>query len=172
MIRSYQGYQPQTASNAWIADSADVIGKVIIDDEASIWFQSVIRGDGGMIHIGKQSNIQDRCVLHCDPENELLIGEGVSVGHGAILHGCEIHDHCLIGMGALIMNGAVIESDTIIAAGAVVLEHTRIPSGSLVVGCPGKIIKTISEVQKEQIRQNALHYVVLKQEYSEEEANG
>lgn len=163
MIYSYKDYKPVIESKAWIADSADVIGNVHIGEKVSIWYQSVIRGDCGKISIGKNTNIQDHCVLHCDPDNELMIGEGVSVGHSAIIHGCKIHEHCLIGMGAVIMNGVEVEPYSIIAAGAVVLENTVIPSGSLAVGCPAKVIKAISEEQKKQIIENAQHYIELKE---------
>lgn len=173
MIYSYKAMKPQTEAGSWIAESAEVIGNVYFAKNVSVWYQSVIRGDAGKISIGKNTNIQDRCVLHCDLENELTIGEGVSIGHGAIIHGCRIHDHCLIGMGAVIMNGAEIEPYSIIAAGAVVLENTVIPSRSLVVGCPAKVIKSVSEAQKQKIIENSQHYVELKESHRESrEANG
>lgn len=163
MIYSYQEIAPVTEADGWVADTADVIGDVHLAEGVSVWYQSVIRGDSGKIKIGKNTNIQDHCVLHSDPGHELTIKEGVSIGHGAIIHGCEIQEHCLIGMGAVIMNGAVIEPYSIIAAGAIVLENTKIPAGSLVVGCPAKVIKPVSEAQKKQIEDNAAHYVKLKE---------
>lgn len=173
MIYSYKAMKPITEAGTWIADSADVIGNVYLARNVSVWYQSVIRGDAGKISIGKDTNIQDQCVLHCDPGHELMIGEGVSIGHGAIIHGCRIHDHCLIGMGAVIMNGAKIEPYSMIAAGAVVLENTVIPSGSLAVGCPAKVIKSLGEAQREQIIKNAQHYLELKVEHQESrESNG
>lgn len=173
MLYSYKAMKPVTEAGTWIAESADVIGNVYLAKNASIWYQSVIRGDAGKISIGKDTNIQDQCVLHSDPEHELTIGEGVSIGHGAIIHGCCIHEHCLIGMGAVIMNGANIEPYSIIAAGAVVLENTVIPSGSLVVGCPAKVIKSLSGAQRQQIIKNAQHYAELKEAHRESrELNG
>ncbi len=173
MVYSYKAMKPITEAGTWIADSADVIGNVHLARNVSVWYQSVIRGDAGKISIGKDTNIQDQCVLHSDPGHKLTIGEGVSVGHGAIIHGCRIHDHCLIGMGAVIMNGAEIEPYSMIAAGAVVLENTVIPSGSLAVGCPAKVVKSLSEAQREQIIKNAQHYLELKEEHRESrESNG
>ncbi len=173
MIYSYKAMKPITEAGTWIADSADVIGNVYLARNVSVWYQSVIRGDAGKISIGKDTNIQDQCVLHCDPGHELTIGEGVSIGHGAIIHGCRIHDHCLIGMGAVIMNGAKIEPYSMISAGAVVLENTVIPSGSLAVDCPAKVIKSLGEAQREQIIKNAQHYLELKEEHQESrESNG
>jgi len=165
MITEYNGIKPRIAEDAWIAEDADVIGNVTIMNGSSIFFHSVVRGDSDHIVIGAKSNIQDGCILHTDPHHVLRIGDNVSVGHGAILHGCEIHDRCLIGMGAIVLNGAVIESDCIIGAGAVVTENMHIPQGSLVVGCPAKIIKKVSESQKADIVQNALHYVQMAQTY-------
>lgn len=165
MIYSHKGMTPVTESDVWIAESADVIGDVYLKTDASVWYQAVIRGDGGTISIGKGSNIQDQCILHTDPGHELVVGDHVSVGHGAILHGCTIHDHCLIGMGAIIMNGAEINPYSIIAAGAVVTENTVIPTGSLAVGCPAKVIKSVNAEQRTEIEANARHYIELKEEH-------
>ena len=130
--------KPVTEAGTWIAESADVIGNVYLAKNVSVWYQSVIRGDAGKISIGKDTNIQDQCVLHSDPEHELTIGEGVSIGHGAIIHGCCIHEHCLIGMGAVIMNGANIEPYSIIAAVARVVGKSVFTFGSLGGGWSAK----------------------------------
>ncbi len=167
MRYAFQGHHPQIDEQAWIADDADVIGQVRIGKDSSVFFHSVIRGDSDAIVIGEQTNIQDGCILHTDPEHQLILEDYISVGHGAILHGCHIQSHCLIGMGAVILNGAVIEPYCIIAAGAVITEGMHIPSGSLVVGCPGRIIKTISDEQKASIDENALHYRNLSKIYQE-----
>lgn len=173
MIRSVNAMIPTVDDTAWIAADADVMGAVQIAKDASIWFHAVIRADQNMISIGENSNVQDGCILHTDPDDPLVIGRGVSVGHGAILHGCTIEDHCLIGMGSIIMNRAHVHPYCIIGAGAVVKEEMEIPSGSVVVGCPAKIIGTIKEAQKQQIEANARHYVEWKQIYQgEDEKNG
>ncbi len=166
MMMEYQRCFPHVEEGVWIAEDADVIGAVSIGKESSIFFHSVIRADSEAIIIGAQTNIQDGCILHTDPSHPLMIEDGVSVGHGAILHGCHIQSHCLIGMGAVVLNGAQIEPYCIIGAGAVVTEGMHIPAGSLVVGCPARIIRTISEEQKASITHNALHYVALAKNYA------
>lgn len=172
MIREYKGLLPHAEDGVWIAEDADVIGQVSIGRESSVFFHSVIRADSDAIIIGKQTNIQDGCILHTDPAHQLIIEDGVSVGHGAILHGCHIQSHCLIGMGAVILNGAQIEPYCIIGAGAVVKEGMHIPSGSLAFGCPARIVRAISEEQKADIEHNALHYVALAKEYAGGKENG
>ena len=165
MIHAFQGNLPHVAMDAWVAQSSDVIGRVEIGSLSSVFFHSVLRGDQELISIGSGSNIQDGCILHTDPGHRLRIGKGVSVGHGAILHGCHIHDNCLIGMGAIILNGAEIEPYCIIGAGALIKENMHIPSGSLVVGTPGRILRSISEEQRLGIVENANHYVELAKAY-------
>lgn len=169
MIRRVKGMMPVVDDTAWIAADADVMGKVTIGRDAGIWFHAVIRADQNAIWIGEKTNIQDGCILHTDPDDSLVIGKEVSVGHGAILHGCTIEDHCLIGMGSIIMNRAHIHPYCIIGAGAVVKEGMEIPSGSVVVGCPTRIIGMIRDDQKQQIEANAHHYVEWKQVYQREE---
>ena len=142
----------------WIAPDAVLIGKVRIDAEASIWFGSVLRGDNELIHIGEGSNIQDRCVLHTDPGFPLTVGPGCTIGHAAILHGCTIAGDTLVGMGAMVMNGARVGRNCIIAAHALIAEGKTIPDNSLVVGAPGRIIRQTGEAEAEGLRRSAQIY--------------
>jgi carbonic anhydrase/acetyltransferase-like protein (isoleucine patch superfamily) len=149
----------------FIAENATVLGDVVLGREVSVWFGAVIRGDKDKIRIGDRSNVQDNAVLHTSSGYPVLVGNNVSVGHGAILHGCTIEDRVLVGMGAIVLNGAVIESDSILGAGTVVTEGARIPPGSVVVGVPGKAVKETSPAQKEHIAANARNYWALAQGY-------
>ena len=151
--------EPQIHPSTLILPGAAVVGHVSTGKQSSIWFNSVIRGDGDAIVIGARTNIQDLSMLHVDPGSPLTIGNEVTVGHRAILHGCTIESCCLIGMGAVIMNGATIGKGSIIAAGSVVLENSEIPSFSLVAGMPGKVKKTFSQDILEVIRASADVYV-------------
>jgi carbonic anhydrase/acetyltransferase-like protein (isoleucine patch superfamily) len=141
-LYSYKSYEPKLHPSVYIAPTAQIIGDVVIGKNTSVWFQSVLRGDLANIRIGERTNIQDLCTCHADENIPLKIGNGVTIGHRSILHGCTIADDCLIGMGAIVMNQAVIGRGSIIAAGAIVLEKTIIPPYSLVVGSPGKVKKT------------------------------
>ena len=159
----------QNISNAsFIAPNATVIGDVLMGSEVSIWFGAVIRADKDRITIGKRSNIQDNCVVHTSKGYPVIIGDDVSVGHGAILHGCTIGNSVLIGMGAIVLNGAVIGENTIIGAGAVITEEKVIPPGSLVLGLPGKVIRTTKDEEIVSIRTNASEYVKLAKGYAHE----
>jgi len=135
-------WQPEIHETVYIAPGAIVIGQVRIMKNASIWFNTVVRGDTDLITIGEETNIQDLSVCHADPGKPLTIGNKVTIGHRCVVHGCTIENDCLIGMGAIVMNGATIGRGSIIAAGSVVLENTQIPPLSLVTGVPGKIKKT------------------------------
>lgn len=148
----------------YVAKTAVIIGDVFIGDRCSIWENAVIRGDLNYIKIGNGSNVQDCCVIHCSPENPVNIGKGVSVGHGAIVHGATIDDDCIIGINATILDGASIGKGTIIAANAVVTPNDKIPENSLVVGIPGKIIKQ-DEKLIDSIKENAKIYMRLAERY-------
>ena len=140
------GKEPQMGDNCFLAPNATIVGDVIMGSECSVWFNAVLRGDVNRIRIGDKVNIQDNAVVHCIFEKfATTIGNNVSVGHSAIIHGCTIHDSVLVGMGAIIMDGCVINSNCIIAAGAVMLQHTITESGSIYAGVPAKKIKNISE---------------------------
>ena len=147
------------ADRYWVAPDARVIGKVTLGDEVGIWFGAVLRGDNERITIGARSNIQEHCVLHTDMGFPLTIGEGCTIGHRAILHGCTIGSNSLIGMGATVMNGAKIGDNCVIGAGALVREGKEIPDGSLVVGMPAKVIRALDETTFAKLREGAAHYV-------------
>ena len=148
LIKEVKGMYPVFGTNVYLAENATVIGEVQLGDDCSIWFNAVVRGDVHYIRIGNKVNIQDGAVIHCTyqkaPTN---VGNNVSIGHNALVHGCTIHDNVLVGMGAIVMDGVVVESNSIIAAGAVVLEGTHIESGSIYAGVPAKKVKELSEEQ-------------------------
>jgi carbonic anhydrase/acetyltransferase-like protein (isoleucine patch superfamily) len=150
------------------ADNARVLGDVRICEDVSIWFGAVIRADKDTIVLGNGSNIQDNAVVHTSTGYPVHVGSHVSVGHGAILHGCTIEDRVLVGMGSIVMNGARIGEGSIIGAGAVVTEHTNIPPGSVVLGVPGKVIRTMTAEQQKGIVDNAIAYVKLAEGYRNE----
>lgn len=143
----------------WIAPSAEVIGDVQIGDDVSLWFGCVLRGDNEPLAIGARSNIQEHALLHADPGFPLSIGEGVTIGHRAIVHGCQIGDNTLVGMGAVILNGACIGRNCLIGAGALVGEGKEIPDNSLVVGMPGKVLRNLDDAAIATLRASANNYV-------------
>ncbi len=147
------------------AGNATVTGDVTLGKDVGIWFGAVVRADKDRIVIGDRSNIQDNCVVHTSSGFPVILGQDVSVGHGAILHGCRIDDQVLVGMGAIVLNGAHIGKGSVIGAGAVVREGAEIPEGSVVVGVPGKVIKQADEQQKQHILKNAASYRELAAEY-------
>jgi carbonic anhydrase/acetyltransferase-like protein (isoleucine patch superfamily) len=150
---------PQLDETAWVADSASVVGNVIMAADSSVWFGVVIRGDNEPIKIGERSNIQDNSVLHSDPGSPLTIGDGVTVGHQAMLHGCTIGDNSLIGIGATILNNAQIGKNCLIGAHALITENKIIPDNSVVMGAPGKVIKSVPEAQEMMLKMSADIYV-------------
>ncbi len=156
---------PKIDDTAFLAPNAQIIGDVEIAEKASIWFGAVLRGDIEPIIIGKGSNIQDNCVLHTDRANACIIEENVTIGHGAILHGCTIKQGSLVGMGATILNGAIIGKNCLIGANALVTENTIIPEASLVVGSPAKILRSLSAQDIENIHENTSRYVAAAQVY-------
>ena len=143
----------------FIAHNAAVIGTVVLHNQASVWFNSVVRGDNDIITIGEHTNIQDAAVLHVDPGIPLTLGKNVSVGHQAMLHGCTIGDGSLVGIGAIIMNHAVIGSGCLIAAGAIIPEGKTFPDGVLILGSPGKVVRELEPEEKEDLLKNADVYV-------------
>ncbi|MGJ8564793.1 MAG: gamma carbonic anhydrase family protein [Alphaproteobacteria bacterium] len=158
-IYALDGVSPKLADDAWVAPTADVMGNVELETQSSIWFGAVLRGDNDLIKIGASSNIQDNSVLHTDPGQPLVIGQGVTVGHKVMLHGCTIGDNCLIGIGSTILNGAVIGNNCIIGAHALITEGKIIPDNSMVIGAPGKVVKTLSDAQIGMLKMNAQVYV-------------
>jgi carbonic anhydrase/acetyltransferase-like protein (isoleucine patch superfamily) len=156
---------PDVGRAAFIAGNATVIGDVIIENDVSIWFGAVIRADKDRIVLGSRTNIQDNAVVHTSKGHPVVIGSLVSVGHGAILHGCTIGDRVLVGMGAIVMNGSWIGEGSILGAGTVITEGTSIPPDSVVLGLPGKVLKKTTEQQRQYINNNALSYCTLAKEY-------
>ena len=144
---------------AWIAPNATVVGDVTLQEDVSIWYGAVLRGDSGAITVGRGTNIQDNCVLH----EKTTIGDGCTVGHGAIVHGCTIGNRCMVGMGAMVLTGAVIGDDCLIGAGALVTGKMNAPAGSVLVGSPAKIVKQITPEQMEEIRLDGENYIRLAQ---------
>ncbi len=150
--------RPAVAADAWVAPGSYVIGKVTLKGKSSVWFGCTLRGDNEMITVGAGSNVQENCVLHTDMGYPLTIGAGCTIGHKAMLHGCKIGDNSLIGMGATVLNGAVIGRDCLIGAGALIPEGKVIPDGSLVMGMPGKVVRTLDADAIEGLRASALGY--------------
>lgn len=165
MIYSLGDRHPQLAGDNYIAPDATLIGSVILGREANVWFKSVLRADNEPIRIGARSNIQDACVLHVDPGIPLHIGEGVSVGHQAMLHGCTIGNGALVGIKAVVLNHAVIGKDALIGANALVAEGKEIPPRSLVLGSPGRVVRTLSDEEVAGVRAIADNYVKRGREY-------
>jgi carbonic anhydrase/acetyltransferase-like protein (isoleucine patch superfamily) len=159
---------PKKGNNVFVADNAKVIGDVILEDESSVWFGVTLRGDNDTITIGKQTNVQDGSVLHTDPGIKLTLGQGVTVGHQAMLHGCDVGDYSLIGIQAVILNGAKIGKHCIIGANALVPENMVIPDGSLVVGSPAVIKRELNDMQKKMLEGSAAHYVHNAKRYLEQ----
>lgn len=150
---------PALHETAWVAETASVIGNVIMSESSSVWFGATVRGDNESIKLGKRSNIQDGAVCHSDPGSPLTIGKDVTVGHLAMIHGCTIGDGSLVGIGATILNRAVIGKNCLIGAHALVTEGKHIPDNSVVMGSPGKVVKTLSEEQAAQLQIGAQVYV-------------
>lgn len=150
---------------AFIAPGAVVLGDVTLFAESSIWFQAVLRGDTEAIVVGRRTNIQDGAILHADPGLPCTVGEGVTIGHGAIVHGATVEDEVLIGMRAVVMNGARIGRGSLIAVGTVVTEGTEIPPGSVVMGLPGKVVRQVNDDDRARIRHAAEHYVAMRLRY-------
>ncbi len=166
MLRPYRGVLPTVAPSAWIDDSAQVIGDVTIDDESSVWMNTVVRGDVHRIRIGRRTNLQDGTVVHVMRDlHATTIGDDVTVGHAVVLHGCTIHDRVLIGMGAIVLNGAEIHSDCIIAAGSLLVEGVTIPARSLVMGSPAKVKRPLTDVEIASVKDYASRYVRYRLDY-------
>ena len=155
----YEGSEPEVADDAWVAPGAYLVGRVRVGSRSSVWYGAVLRGDGDAISVGVGSNVQDGTVVHADPGFPAVIGDGVVVGHGAVVHGCTVEDGSLIGMGSRVLNGARIGAGSLVAAGAVVLEGTQVPPGSLVAGVPAKVRRPLTDDESAGIRAGAEQYV-------------
>ena len=159
MIYDFEKNVPEVHADAWVASNATLIGKVKLEKNSSIWFNAVLRGDIELITIGENSNIQDGSVLHTDPGYKLNVGKGVTVGHMVMLHGCQIADDTLIGIGSIILNNAKIGKNCIVGANSLITENKIIPDNSLVVGSPGRVLRKVTEEEIKTIHENAKHYV-------------
>jgi gamma-carbonic anhydrase len=163
-IRAYRGKYPQIAASAYIDRAAVVIGDVVIGEDSSVWPMTVVRGDVHYIRIGARTNLQDGCVLHVMKDQyPLVLGDDVTVGHSVTLHGCTVESGVLVGMGSVVLNGAVIGSGSIIAAGTLITERTVIPTGSLVMGSPGKVKRAVSAIERDSIARYAERYAGYKE---------
>ena len=160
--------RPQVGDGAWVAASADLIGDVRLGARASVWFGAVLRGDNTPLILGDDTNFQDGAIGHSDAGFPLTIGARVTVGHQAILHGCTVADDCLIGMGARILNAAVIESECIVGAGALITEGKHFERGSLIVGAPARVVRQVTDEERQLLRASATHYAEKAQRYAAE----
>ena len=162
LIKPVKGISPKCGNNCYLAENATVVGDVVMGDDCSVWFNAVVRGDVHYIRMGNKVNVQDGAIIHCTyQKNPTNIGNNVSIGHNAIVHGCTVQDNVLIGMGAIVMDRCEIGSNSIIAAGAVVLEGTKVEPGSIYAGVPAKKVKEISpELQKGEVERIANNYVM------------
>jgi carbonic anhydrase/acetyltransferase-like protein (isoleucine patch superfamily) len=166
MIRPFQGTWPRLGERVYVDESAQVIGDVELGDHASIWMNAVVRGDVHSIRIGAYTNVQDNCVVHVFKDlHPTLVADHVTVGHGAILHGCRIDSWCLIGMGAVVLNGVHVGEESIVAAGTVVPEGMQIPPRSLVMGLPAKVRRPVDQDEKASLRRYAENYFQYKETY-------
>jgi carbonic anhydrase/acetyltransferase-like protein (isoleucine patch superfamily) len=167
MIRSFRGVRPTIASTAYVDESAQVIGDVVIGDESSVWVNAVVRGDVNTIRIGRRTNIQDGTIVHVmrEPSHPTVVGDEVTVGHGVVLHGCTVADRCLIGMGAILLNGSSVGADCIVAAGTLLTEGAVVPPRSLVMGSPGKVRRALTDGEVAFIRASAANYVGYRLDY-------
>ena len=157
-LYTLDGHAPQIAEDSWVAPDANLIGQVVLEEAASVWFGCTWRGDSERIVIGAGSNVQENCVMHTDAGYPLTIGRGCTIGHKVMLHGCTLGDNTLIGMGATVLNGARIGDNCLIGAGALVTEGKEIPDGSLVMGMPGKVIRQLDAAAIEGLRDSARRY--------------
>lgn len=164
-IYELDGKAPRLGEGAWVADSAQVIGDVVMGPNSSVWFGTIVRGDTETIHIGANTNIQDASVVHTDHGIPLVIGNDVTVGHKVMLHGCTIGDNSLIGIGAVVLNGANVGRNCIVGAGSVVTENKEFPDNTLIVGAPARIVKTLTDEQVAKFARLAVHYVENAQRY-------
>jgi carbonic anhydrase/acetyltransferase-like protein (isoleucine patch superfamily) len=168
MVRSVQGHAPQVDPTAFVAPNATVLGQVTIARGASIWFNTVLRGDMAAISVGEETNIQDLSMVHVDYDTPTVIGARVVVGHRAIIHGATVEDDCIIGMGAILLNRSRVGAGSIVAAGAVVREDSVVPPGSLVAGVPAVVKRPLTDDEAARIRRNARDYASRAQQYRQE----
>ena len=158
MIKSLEGIKPTIDDSVFVAETADIIGNVTIKENASIWYKAVLRGDDGKVIVGENSNVQDGTIVHCGENEPTIIGNNVTIGHAAIIHGCKIGDNSLIGMGSTVLDNAEIGEFTMVGAGSLVTGK-KFPSGVLLLGSPAKVVRELTEEEKLSLKKSALHYV-------------
>lgn len=158
MIYALEGVAPEINTEAWVAPDANVVGRVVLEAGVSVWFGATMRGDNEPIHVGRGSNVQENCVFHTDMGFPLRVGADCTIGHKAMLHGCNIGDGSLIGMGATVLNGARVGAGCLIGAGALITEGKEIPDGSLVMGMPGKVVRQLDGMARAELLASAAHY--------------
>jgi carbonic anhydrase/acetyltransferase-like protein (isoleucine patch superfamily) len=158
-VYELDGVAPQVDPSAWVADSAQVIGDVKLAEDVSLWFGSVVRGDSEHLSVGAGTNVQDHCMLHADPGKPLMVGKRVTVGHQVTLHGCTVGDESMIGMGATVLNGAHIGRQCLVGAGALITEGKHFPDGSLILGAPARVERTLTPQEIKGIEHSAQHYI-------------
>jgi carbonic anhydrase/acetyltransferase-like protein (isoleucine patch superfamily) len=167
MLRVFKNHAPRVAPSAYVDESAQIVGDVVIGEESSVWMNAVVRGDVNHIRIGSRTNLQDGTIVHVmrDPSHPTVVGEDVTVGHGVVLHGCTVANRCLIGMGAILLNGSSVGEDCIVAAGTLLPEGMAVPPRSLVMGSPGKVRRILTDDEVAFILQSAQNYVTYRLEY-------
>ena len=165
-IEKYCQLLPKISDDAFIADGVRLIGDIRLEKNSNIWYNSVLRGDINFVSIGQGTNIQDNSTLHVAEEHPCIVGDFVTVGHNAILHGCVVEDNCLIGMGAIILNGAKVGENSIVGAGSIITENKVIPPNSLVIGSPGRVIRTVTSEEILAIKKSAHNYIELAANYN------
>lgn len=165
MIIDFKDKKPSISESAFIASSAEIIGDVEVGESSSVWFNAVVRGDMGSIRIGSRTSIQDNVVIHTDPSQRADIGDNVTVGHGAVIHGCTIDNNVIVGMNATVLNGAYIGKNSIVGANALVPEGKQFPENSIIIGVPSRVKREASDEDRVKIAENAAEYVELAKEY-------
>lgn len=165
MIKNFKGKEPNLDEELYIAETAVIVGDVTLKKNANIWFGAVLRGDEAPIIIGENTNIQENCVVHVDYGNNVVIGDGCTIGHGAIIHGCSIKNNVLVGMGAIILNGAKIGNDTIVGAGSLISQNKEFEDGVLILGNPAKVVRKLTKEEIENNKKSCLNYIELSKEF-------
>lgn len=158
MIKGFEGIKPTINDSVFVAETADIIGDVIVEKNANIWYKAVLRGDDSKIIVGENSNVQDGTIVHCGYDEPTIIGKNVTIGHAAVIHGCKIGDYSLIGMGSIVLDNAEIGELTMVGAGSLVTGK-KFPPGVLLLGSPAKVARELTDEEKESLKQSALHYV-------------
>lgn len=169
MIKGFKGKKPDISKDVYIAENSTIIGDVILKNNVSVWFGSTIRGDIGSIIVGENTNIQENCVIHVDDNRNVSIGDGCTIGHGAIIHGCSIGENVLIGMGATILNGAQIGNNTIVGAGSLITENKKFEDGVLILGSPAKVVRALTEDEIDNNRKSCLNYINLSKDFKKDQ---